>query len=152
MQEKLGSSASIILNWDTHPLTLLAQDKLEYSAVGFGRGMGGWFFSKLCRESEKLGAGRGTGYYFLHVTSDFGKNMEGSVHGQFADQGERSSGKRLEVRGAEVTSVQDLSFTRKIRASDTRPVADLGGLMTEDGGETWRITKAKYNTNYDYAL
>jgi hypothetical protein len=28
----------------------------------------------------------------------------------------------------------------------------VGGLVTEDGGESWRISKSKYNTNYDYAF
>jgi photosystem II stability/assembly factor-like uncharacterized protein len=28
----------------------------------------------------------------------------------------------------------------------------MGGFVTEDGGLSWRISKAKYNTNYDYAF
>ena len=45
-----------------------------------------------------------------------------------------------------------LKFNPKNSSVGYAAYCDLGGLVTEDGGKTWRISKAKYNTNYDYAF
>ena len=140
-----------LYDWDTHPYRPWPADRLEYSAVGLDVG---WddnaptsFSVNLLNASE---AGS-TGFYFLHTTEDLGDHWLAPFT-QFADQGSKSKGKRWKSTGLEVTSILKLKFHPKNPQLGYASVADIGGLVTEDGGHSFRISKAKYNTNYDYAF
>lgn len=140
-----------IYNWDTHPYSPWPSNKLEYSAVGLDVGWHDGVYPSFAINARNSAQAGGTGAYFLHVTSDFGKTWKAPFT-QFADKGPRVAGKRWKSIGLEVTSVQKLKFHPKVSRIGYAGVADLGGMVTEDGGLTWRISKAKYNTNYDYAF
>ncbi len=140
-----------ILNWDTRPYAPWPKEKLEYSAVGLDVGWHDNAFPSFVVDQRNSARAGGTGYYFVHVTDDFGKNWKAPFT-EFADEGERLKGKKWKSTGLEVTSVQKLKFHPKDTKIGYAGLADMGGLVTEDGGETWRISQCKYNTNYDYAF
>ena len=140
-----------VFDWDQHPYQPWSKNHLEYSAIGLDVG---WhdnaptsFAVNLLNASE---AGT-TGFYFLHSTKDFGEHWQAPFT-QFADSGERLPHKKWKSTGLEVTSIMRLKFHPKVPKLAYASVSDLGGLVTEDGGKTFRISKAKYNTNYDYAF
>ncbi len=141
----------LVNDWDKRPYAPWPKEKLEYSAVGLDVGWydgAFWSFAINPRDSSEVG---GTGHFFLHTSSDYGATWKAPFT-QFADQGAREKGKKWRSTGIEVTSVHRLKFHPKFSKTGYASLADIGGLVTEDGGETWRITQAKYNTNYDYAF
>lgn len=105
-------------------------------------------FAVNSRDSSEAGV---TGHYFLHVTRDFGEKWKAPFT-QFSDSGEPAPQKKWKSTGLEVASVLRLKFHPANPKLGYAAVSDLGGFVTEDGGATWRISKAKYNTNYDYAF
>lgn len=154
VSEDAGKSWTLrfqIYNWDTIPYSPWPNNKLEYSAIGLDVGWDDSGYTSFVvnqRDSAKAG---GTGFYFLHTTGDYGNTWQAPFT-KFADSGERTTGKRWQSNGLEVTSVHRLKFHPKSSNVGYAAVADIGGLVTEDGGETWRITKANFNTNSDYAF
>lgn len=140
-----------LLDWDSRPYRPWPKDRLEYSAVGLDTG---WndnaplSFAVNSRNSSEAGV---TGHYFLHITDDSGEHWRAPFT-QFADSGIPAPKKRWKSTGLEVASVLRLKFHPRNSKLGYASVADLGGMITEDGGLTWRISKAKYNTNYDYAF
>lgn len=140
-----------LYDWDQHPYAPWPKGKLEHSAVGLDVG---WhdnaYYCFTVNASNSADAG-GTGNYFLHATHDFGETWQAPFT-EFADIGEREKGKRWRSTGLEVTSVLKLKFNPSNPKLGYAALADLGGLVTEDGGMSWRIAKAQYNTNYDYAF
>jgi photosystem II stability/assembly factor-like uncharacterized protein len=140
-----------VYDWDQRPYAPWSKNKLEYSAVGLDVGWDDnapYSFSVDPKNSSIAG---GTGLYFLHTTEDKGEHWKAPFT-QFADSGERLKGKRWKSTGLEVTSILRLKFHPKNTKIAYAAAADIGGLVTEDGGESFRISKAKYNTNYDYAF
>jgi photosystem II stability/assembly factor-like uncharacterized protein len=141
----------LLYNWDTDPYSPWPSDKLEWSAIGLDVG---WddneyaSFSVNARDSSQAG---GTGYYFLHETTDGGATWKAPFT-HYADTGPRAKGKRWSSTGLEVTSVLRLKFHPKNSQVGYASASDIAGLATEDGGQTWRISKAGSNTNYDYAF
>lgn len=138
-------------DWDQRPYKPWPRDKLEYSAVGLDVGWDDnvpFSFAINRRKSTEAG---GTGHYFLHVTRDAGEHWNAPFT-QYGDTGEPARGKRWKSTGLEVTSALRLKFHPKNSRLGYVSLADLGGYVTEDGGQTFRISKVKYNTNYDYAF
>lgn len=140
-----------LYNLDKTPYRSWPADKLEYSAVGLDVG---WddnaYFSFAVNPLNSSEAG-GTGHYFLHVTQDQGRHWKAPFT-RFRDTGERTRGKRWSSTGLEVTSVMRLKFHPSDSMLGYAGLSDLGGYATEDGGATWRIARAQYNTHYDYAF
>lgn len=138
-------------DWDKRPYQPWPKDKLEYSAVGVDVGWDDnapFSFAVNRRNSAEAGT---TGHYFLHMTKNHGERWEAPFT-EFADKGERTRGKKWKSTGLEVTSALKLKFHPRNTKLGYVSVADIGGYVTEDGGESWRISKVKYNTNYDYAF
>lgn len=140
-----------LMNWDTRPYSPWPKEKLEYSAVALDVGWHDNAYPSFVVNQRNSAQAGGTGYYFLHVTKDHGKTWKAPFT-EYADQGERAPGKKWRSVGLEVTSIQKLKFHPRFPQIGYVGAADIGGLVTEDGGETWRISKCKYNTNYDYAF
>ncbi len=140
-----------IYDWDKHPYQPWPTDKLEYSAVGLDIGWddnGPTSFEVNPRKSSEVGT---TGYYFFHKSDDYGEHWKAPFT-LFAGPGERGKGKTWRSTGLEVTSALRMKFHPKDSRLAYVAYADIGGTITEDGGETFRISRAKYNTNYDYAF
>jgi photosystem II stability/assembly factor-like uncharacterized protein len=140
-----------IYNWDTHPYSPWPKELLEYSAVGLDVGWDDGAYPSFEVNRRNSAQAGGTGYYFLHVTFDYGEKWKAPFT-SFADTGERAPKKKWKSTGLEMTSVQRLKFHPKAPKVGYASVADMGGFVTEDGGISWRISKCKYNTNYDYAF
>jgi len=140
-----------VYDWDRHPYRPWPKDKLDYSAIGLDVGWDDnapFSFAVNRRHSSEVGE---SGHYFLHTTTDFGEHWK-SPFTRFSDQGERAKGKHWSSTGLEVTSALRMKFHPKNPKLAYVSLADLGGYVTEDGGQSFRISKAKYNTNYDYAF
>ena len=93
----------------------------------------------------------GSGNFFLHITEDKGLHWK-SPFTVFADTLPREKNKKWESSGIEVTSIRHLEFHPASPLIAYAAAYDIGGLVTEDGGSTWRIISADYNSNYDYAF
>ncbi len=149
-----GSSWSLKLNqynYDVTPYAPWGQDKLEYSAAALDIGWddsGYESFDMHLRSPASIG---GTGYYFLH-TSKNGGDFWNAPFTQYADSGARAKQKKWKSTGLEVTSVYKFKFHPTNPQIGYAAMADMGGMMTEDGGKSFRISKVAYNSNYDYAF
>jgi photosystem II stability/assembly factor-like uncharacterized protein len=140
-----------MLDFDKIPYRVWPSDKLEYSAVGLDIAYDdNAYFSFNVNPANSSEAG-GTGHYFLHTTSDKGAHWKAPFT-KYEDTGEREKGKRWSSTGLEVTSVLRLKFHPSDPKIGYAAMSDVGGYATEDGGATWRIARAQYNTNYDYAF
>ena len=138
-------------DWDKRPYQPWPKDKLEYSAVGVDVGWDDnapFSFAVNRRNSSEAGT---TGHYFLHSTHDFGEHWLAPFT-RFADHGDKAKEKKWKSTGLEVTSALRMKFHPKNHQLAYVSLADLGGYVSEDGGESFRISKVKYNTNYDYAF
>lgn len=139
------------MNWDVTPYEAWDPAKLEYSAPALEQG---WWddgyesFTINQRNAEEVG---GSGYFFLHTSTDGGETWKAPFT-KFADSGERVKGKKWESVGLEVTTAYRMKFHPKNPKLAYVGMADIGGLVTEDGGETFRIAQAFYNSNFDYAF
>nr|BDT29339.1 exo-alpha-sialidase [Bacteriovorax sp. HI3] len=138
-------------NWDVVPYAAWGQDKLEYSAAALDVGWddsGYESFDMHLRSPATIG---GTGYYFLH-TSKNGGDFWNAPFTKYADTGSRAKGKKWKSTGLEVTSVYRFKFHPTNPLVGYAAMADMGGMVTEDGGKSFRISKVAYNSNYDYAF
>ena len=130
------------------PYTPWDQNYLEWSAVGLDVGYddaGYRSFSVNRRNAAQCG---GTGNYFLHVTRDTGLHWE-APFAQIAN-GDPAKQVKWKSTGIEPTSAWLLEFHPNNPQIGYVGFADIGGLCTEDGGQTWRITKNAYNSIYDH--
>ena len=128
-------------------------DKLEWSAVGLDVGYwdGGYYWFAVNQRNFSVAGGSGN--FFLHVTKDGGGHWE-SPFTSYADCGEREKGMRWASTGLEVTGIHKLKFHPSNPSLAYASVSDIGGLASDDGGQTWRICKSDLwlNTIYDYAF
>ncbi|MBL6991916.1 MAG: hypothetical protein ISR65_19190 [Bacteriovoracaceae bacterium] len=139
------------LSWDVTPYRPWDSDKLEYSAPAVEQG---WWddgyesFTIHKRNPNYIG---GTGEFFLHTSYDGGDTWMAPFT-KFADVGERVKGKRWESVGLEVTTAYRFKFHPNNPSVGYVAMADIGGIVTEDGGNTFRISQAYNNSNFDYAF
>lgn len=139
------------LNWDTVPYEPWPQDRIEYSAIALD--VGWWddgYESFTVNQLNSKVAG-GAGYFFLHTTSDFGDNWQAPFT-QFMGEGQPTTQDRWRTTGIEVVSVYKTEFHPKNPNLLYVAMADIAGLVSEDGGKSFRITKAAYNSHYDYSF
>ena len=149
-----GSSWTLKLNqynYDVTPYAPWGQDKLEYSAAALDVGWddsGYESFDMHLRSPASIG---GTGYYFLHSSKN-GGDFWNAPFTKYADNGVPEAQKKWKSTGLEVTSVYKFKFHPSNPQIGYAAMADMGGMVTEDGGKSFRISKVAYNSNYDYAF
>lgn len=149
-----GQSFSLKLNqinWDVIPYAPWPSNKIEYSAVALDVGWwdDGYTSFEINRRNSKIAMG--SGYFFVHSTFNTGDTWLSPLT-EYKDTGTRTAGKKWLTRGLEVISVYRVKHhptnTKLLYAAS----ADIGGIISEDGGKSFRIGKAQYNSNYDYAF
>ena len=140
------------LNWDVTPFEPWPQDKIEHSAVSIDVG---WWddgyesFEVNLRNSSIVA---GTGYFFLHASINHGDFWHAPFT-RFAEPGsEVTPGKSWFTRGIEVISIYKSKFHPKNENLLYAAAADIGGLVSEDSGKSFRVTKAGHNSIYDYSF
>ncbi len=139
-------------NWDVVPYEPWPADKLDYSAVGLDVGWWDDGYESFAINRRNASVAGGTGWFFLHTTKDVGDHWL-SPFTQFADSAPREAGKRWRSVGLEMTSCYDLKFHPANPQITYAGFADIHGLVSEDGGRTFRITKAgNLNSFYDFAF
>ncbi|MFT6071350.1 MAG: photosystem II stability/assembly factor-like uncharacterized protein [Bacteriovoracaceae bacterium] len=138
-------------NWDVTPYEPWDQTKIEASAPAIEQG---WWddgyesFTVNQRDSTQVG---GSGYFFLHTSIDGGETWKAPFT-KYADTGEKVKGKKWESVGLEVTTAYRFKFHPNNPQLGYVSMADIGGLVTEDAGKTFRIAQAAYNSNFDHAF
>lgn len=139
------------INWDVIPYAAWPQDKIEYSAVALDVGWWDNGYESFAIHARNSNVVAGTGYFFLHASRNGGENWLASFT-EYADSGERTTKKIWKTRGLEVITAY------KTRFHPTNPnlmyvaAADIGGLGSEDRGQSFRLIKAGFNSHYDYAF
>jgi hypothetical protein len=125
-----------------HNYAIWPASKLEYSAVGLDVGYfdnGYYHFAVNPTNSNEIG---GSQNFFLHVSRDAGQTWT-SPFTRFRDQcsssGSRGSGMRWSSVGLEVTHFYFMKHNPINPQLMVAGAADVRGLVTEDGGSTWRI-------------
>lgn len=149
-----GSSWSLKLhqyNWDTNPYSPWPQAKIEYSAVALDVGWwdNGYESFEINRRNSSVAAG--SGFFFLHSTLNKGENWKAPFT-EYKDTGTRAAKKKWSTRGIEVISIYRMKHHPHNSNLLYGASADIGGIVSEDGGATFRVSKAQYNSNYDYAF
>jgi photosystem II stability/assembly factor-like uncharacterized protein len=149
-----GVTWNLMLNqidWDTNPFAVWPSHKIEYSAVALDVGWwdSGYESFEVHRRNSNIASG--SGYFFLHTTYDAGETWKANFT-TFKDTGDRTSGKKWLTTGIEVISIYKIKFHPENPNLMYGASADIGGIISEDHGSSFRISKAQYNSNYDYAF
>ncbi|OVE73444.1 hypothetical protein BVX93_01675 [bacterium B13(2017)] len=139
-----------IIDWDENYSPWPA-DKLEYSAVGVDIGWDDGSFDNFAVNQTDSSYAGGTGYYFLHVSSDKGETWKAPFT-EFADTEPRIERKFWKSRGLEVTSVNKIEFHPDNSQLMYVGMGDIGGYMSENAGQTVRLCDANINSIYDFAF
>lgn len=139
------------MNWDVTPFAAWPREKLEYSAVALDVGWydDGYESFEINRRDSKIAAG--SGYFFIHSTLNTGDNWKAPFT-EYADTGTSAAKKKWKTRGIEVISVYRIKYHPRNSDLLYAATADIGGLVSIDGGKSFRISQARYNSNYDYAF
>ncbi len=135
----------------SNPWTPWPASNFEHSAVGLDVGYDDAGYRSFSVNRRNSAIGGGTGNYFLHISRNTGNFWE-SPFTNYADVGPREEDKKWATTGLDPTSAWLLEFHPVNRDVAYCGFADIGGIATEDGGQTWRICKAIYNSLYDFAF
>lgn len=149
-----GESWELKLNqidWDVTPFRTWPSDQIEYSAVSLDVGWMDSGYESFVVHEKNAQIAAGSGYFFLHSTLNRGENWKASFS-QFSDSGNPEKGKFWKTRGIEVISVYKAKFHPLNSDHLFVAAADIGGMISEDHGKTFRISQAEYNSNYDYSF
>jgi hypothetical protein len=139
------------LNWDITPFEPWPSHLLDYSAIALDIGWWDDGYESFAINKLNSGEAGGTGYFFLHTTKNAGDNWH-SPFTEYKDSGNPSYEKKWQTRGIEVISIYRLKTHPTNDELIYAASADIAGMVSVDGGESFRITKAYYNSNYDYAF
>ena len=71
---------------------------------------------------------------------------------EYADTGTSAAKKKWKTRGIEVISIYRMKYHPKNSNLLYAASADIGGMVSEDKGDSFRVSKAQYNSNYDYSF
>ena len=154
LSENGGDSFSKIfqqIDWDVIPFAPWPESKMEYSAVALDIG---WFdagyvsFHMNQRNSSEFG---GTGYFFLHSSRNKG-DFWNAPFTSFSDVGSPEQKKSWASTGLEVTTVYRFKFHPMNPQVGYAAMADVSGMVTEDGGTSFRLSTTGQNSIYDYAF
>lgn len=132
------------LNWDVVPFTPWPASKVEYSAIALD--IGWWDDGYESFEINKLDSSivMGSGYFFLHSSQNFGETWQAPFT--------KYAGTAWQSRGIEVISVYRAKFHPKNSSLLYAAAADIGGMVSENGGQSFRISKADHNSLYDFSF
>lgn len=139
------------MNWDVTPFEPWPESKMDYSAVALDIG---WYdngyvsFNMNQRNSSEFG---GTGYFFLHVSRNKGSYWDAPFT-NYEGTETPSEKKNWSSTGLEVTTVYRLKFHPENPNLGYAAMADVSGMVTEDGGKSFRLTTTGQNSIYDYAF
>lgn len=139
------------INWDVIPYAAWPKEKIEYSAVAVDVGWWDSGYESFAINPRDSRTVAGTGYFFLHVSRNGGDNWLASFT-EYADVGERAPKKLWKSRGLEVITAYKTRFHPTNSNLMYVAAADIGGLGSEDRGQSFRIIKAGFNSHYDYAF
>ncbi len=136
---------------DRLPFETWPADKFDWSAIGLDIGWDDTGYRSFSVNRRDATIAGGTGNYFLHVTRDTGENWE-SPFTKFEDELPRGEKKRWSSTGLDQTSAWHLEFHPTNKNVAYCGYSDIGGIVTEDAGDTWRICQTTFNTTYDFAF
>lgn len=140
------------MNWDVTPYEPWPSEKLDYSAVGLDIG---WYdngyvsFSVNQRNSSEFG---GTGFFFLHTTQNKGEKWDSPFTSYEGNSRVPAAKENWSSTGLEVTTVYRYKFHPQNSQIAYAAMADVSGMVSEDGGRTHRLTTTGQNSIYDYAF
>ncbi|NCG19793.1 MAG: hypothetical protein GWP91_12360 [Rhodobacterales bacterium] len=149
-----GASFDLIFhqqNWDVLPYAPWPASQLEYSAVGLDVGWwdGGYYhFEVGPTDADLIG---GSGNFFIHLSENGGSYWQSAIT-ELAQPGPAAEEMFWRSSGIEVTSVRRLRFHPTDPLFGLAATMDIGGQVTEDGGDSWRISRSTYNAIYDVAF
>ena len=139
------------IDYDTIPYASWSSAKLEWSAVALDIGWWDSGYESFSLNQRNSAVAAGSGYFFMHSTYNTGENWKASFT-EYSDTGSPTAGKKWKTRGLEVISVYKMKFHPTNTNIMYGASADIGGVVSEDHGETFRIPKSGYNSWYDFAF
>lgn len=154
LSENAGSSWTLKLhqlNWDMSPFEAWPQSKIEYSAVAIDIGWWDDGYESFAINKLNSSVVAGSGFFFLHSSTDKG-NFWNAPFTEMNDDGAPTYGKKWKTQGIEVISVYNIKHHPINKSLIYAATADIGGMVSDDNGDTFRLCKAQYNSNYDYAF
>ena len=153
LSENAGSTWKLVLdqmNYDQN-YAPWPMDKIEYSAVALDVGWWDNGYESFAINRLNSSEVAGTGWFFLFSTKNKGAYWDAPFT-EFKDTGLPAKGKKWQTQGVEVITVYRVKFHPSNSALMYVASADIGGLVSDDHGESFRVSKALYNSNYDYAF
>lgn len=139
------------INYDVVPYAPWPREKLEYSAVALDVGWWDSGYESFAINQRNSSVVAGSGYFFLHSSLNAGENWKAPFT-QYADTGTPTAGKKWKTRGLEVISVYRMKFHPTNTNLLYGASADIGGVVSEDRGVSFRVPDSQYNSYYDYAF
>lgn len=153
VSEDAGSSWTLKLNQMDYDAGYKPwpMDKIEYSAVALDIGWWDSGYESFAINNLNSSEVGGTGWFFFHTSVNKGDYWDAPFT-EFKDTGLPAKGKKWQTQGVEVMTVYRLKFHPNNKNLMYVANADIGGLVSDDGGESFRVIQALYNSNYDYAF
>jgi photosystem II stability/assembly factor-like uncharacterized protein len=139
------------INYDTVPYAPWPKEKLEWSAVALDIGWWDSGYESFSINQRNSAVVAGAGYFFMHSSHNAGENWKAPFT-EYADTNEVAAGKKWKTRGLEVISVYRMKFHPTNKNLLYGASADIGGVVSEDHGLSFRIPKTGYNSWYDFAF
>lgn len=139
------------INYDVVPYAPWPKEKLEWSAVALDVGWWDSGYESFAINQRNSAVVAGSGYFFVHSTLNHGENWKAPFT-EYADTGTPTAGKKWKTRGLEVISIYRMKFHPTNTNLMYGASADIGGLVSEDKGVSFRIPAHQYNSFYDYAF
>jgi photosystem II stability/assembly factor-like uncharacterized protein len=139
------------INYDVVPYAPWSSAKLEWSAVALDIGWWDSGYESFAINQRNSSVVAGSGYFFLHSSLNAGENWLAPFT-KYADTGTPAKGKKWITRGLEVISIYKMKFHPTNSNLLYGASADIGGIISEDHGASFRVPAHQYNSFYDYAF
>lgn len=139
------------INYDTNPYAYWPMSKIEYSAPALDIGWWDAGYESFSINQRNSAQVAGTGYFFMFASLNHGEFWKAPFT-EYADSGTPVAKKAWKTRGLEVISAYKAKFHPNNSNLLYVATADIGGMVSEDHGTSFRIAKAGYNSNYDYSF
>lgn len=139
------------IDYDVIPYAPWPKEKLEWSAVALDVGWWDSGYESFAINQKNSAVVAGSGYFFLHSSLNAGDNWQAPFT-KYADTGSPTAGKKWITRGLEVITAYKTKFHPTNSNLVYTASADIGGMVSEDRGASFRIPAHQYNSFYDYAF